>query len=160
MCCCLRIKLHYTSSHNHGNQKWAPPIVVTFQIFHDCGKEGKSSKNKTNTCLIQAVKLRAPARFAVSLSCVSWDFLKKAAELERKNFCAKPRKGTSASMQVPVHHLSFTSKWSPNQAKSTVSKIDGNQQKSLVFPSFCLITSNCLKPKKTNLCNKGRQVTG
>ena len=24
----------YTSSHNHGSQKWVPPIVVTFQYSH------------------------------------------------------------------------------------------------------------------------------
>ena len=36
----------YISSHNHGTQKWIPPVVVTFQIylfssmfhFHDYGK--------------------------------------------------------------------------------------------------------------------------
>ena len=37
----------YTSPHNHGTQKWIPPVVVTFQIyplssmfhFHDYGKK-------------------------------------------------------------------------------------------------------------------------
>ena len=43
----------YPSSHDHGNEKWGPPIVVTFQIYplssifhyHDYGRKSRFKIN-------------------------------------------------------------------------------------------------------------------
>ena len=64
---CKPTKKKYTSSHNHGSQKWVPPIVVTFQIVShfplNHGRKGSKTMTSMDIASIPSFPaLRGPFR--------------------------------------------------------------------------------------------------
>ncbi len=101
-CCAKSYLLNYTSSHNHGSQKWVPPIVITFQIVrnfplnHDYGRKSWTRKLPCRPSPVAPAAASPSTAIAVS----SADF---AAVAPPAAATARPRKH---------HKQSFEGHWS------------------------------------------------